>query len=504
MRTSLHFIFALLLGAWCIQAQTTTATFLTPTVVNTNQSFTVQNNSSGPINSHYWSFCNGVNNNPPSGVNMGGIGSLYYPVYYRIAQDGQNYYAFVSNNGNGSLTRYNYGSSLLNSPTAVNLGNLGVLPQSIEDIYLEKENGTWYGIMIGGTSGEVIQLNFGNSLANMPTAVSFGNVGSMSYPQRIVAFRENGNFHILTTNRNGNTITRLDFGNSISNVPQGVNLGNIGSLFTPDDMSVIFFGGNWYGYVVNEDDNTLTRLDFGNSLLNTPTGTNLGNTGALDGPRGISVYLECSQVKGLIVNRYGDDLLKMTFGSGPAGNITTTSYGNLGALSFPHSIERFRVGDTLFAMIPNVNGDNLTRIKFPPCNVASFPSSTLQNPPPMSFSQPGTYYINYIANEGQVNQSTFCKQVVVKSPNSTSLDETGFTSSSLRMFPNPGRGKVTFEASSTIRFVLISQLGQVLDEVELNSENEFQKEINGLKPGVYFLNATDGSSGLHQKLIILD
>jgi len=119
-------------------------------------------------------------------------------------------------------------------------------------------------------------------------------------------------------------------------------------------------------------------------------------------------------------------------------------------------------------------------------------------------SEPGTYYINYIANEGQVNQSTFCKQVVVKSPNSTSLDETGVTSSSLRMFPNPGRGKVTFEASSTIRFVLISQLGQVLDEVELNSENEFQKEINGLKPGVYFLNATDGSSGLHQKLIILD
>lgn len=502
MRTTLHFTVALLLGALCIQAQTTTATFLTPTVVNTNQSFTVQNNSSGPITSHYWNFCNGVSNNLPSGVNMGGLGSLYYPVYYRIAQDGQNYYAFVSNNGDGTLTRYNYGSSLLNSPTAVNLGNLGVLQQSIEDIYLEKENGTWYGIMIGGTSGEVIQLNFGNSLANMPTAVSFGNVGNMSYPQRIVAFKQNGNFHILTTNRNGNTITRLDFGNSISNVPQGVNLGNIGSLFTPDDMSVIFFAGNWYGFVVNEDDNTLTRLDFGNSLLNTPTGINLGNTGALDGPRGISVYLECSQVKGLIVNRYGDDLLKMTFSTGPIGNITTSSYGNLGNLSFPHSIERFRVGDTLFAMIPNVNGNNLTRIKFPPCNVASFPSSTLQNPPPMSFSQPGTYYINYIANEGLVNQSTYCRQIVVTSK--TALNEGSAETTLFQVYPNPSSGKAIVQSEKNLRIALFNQFGQLLEEIDLNSTNNFRMEVTILKPGLYFLHSLDSTIDIHQKLIVVD
>jgi gliding motility-associated-like protein len=401
------------------KAQLVTAGFNAPDTVCVGQQFTIQNTTTGPANTYYWNFCLGNTNVAPTPTNMGNVGNFNGPVYYTIGKDGTNYYAFVSNNIVGTITRLFYGSSLINTPVATQLGNLGgVVPNNSEDIHLQLENGNWYGLMVGGGgfADKIIRLNFGNSLANIPTAVNMGNIGGLVYPQRLRIFSSGGNYYGFTPNAFGNTITRFSFGNSIANVPAGTNLGNIGGLSQPDDIAIISYGGNWYGYVVNEISNTLTRLSFGNSLLNTPTAVNLGNTGALNGPRGIDVYVECGQIKGLITNRYGNDLLNMNFTNGPAGPIITTSFGNIANFSFPHSITRFRCGDTLFAMIPNVSNNTLSRIYYPSCTNASIPSSTLMTPPAISYNTPGIYYISLTVNETQLNKSDYCKQVVAISP----------------------------------------------------------------------------------------
>lgn len=402
-----------------LKAQLVTAGFNAPDTVCVGQQFTVQNTTTGPANTYYWNFCLGNTNVAPTPTNMGNVGSFNGPVYYTIGKDGTNYYAFVSNNTTGTITRLFYGSSLINNPVATQLGNLGgVVPNNSEDIHLQFESGNWYGIMVGGGgfADKIIRLNFGNSLANIPTAVNMGNIGGLVYPQRLRIFSSGGNYYGFTPNAFGNTITRFSFGASIANTPTGTNLGNIGSLSQPDDMAIISYGGNWYGYVVNEVSNTLTRLNFGNSLLNTPTAVNLGNTGALNGPRGIDVYVECGQIKGLITNRYGNDLLTMNFTNGPTGPIITTSLGNIANFSFPHSITRFRCGDTLFAMIPNVSNNTLSRIYYPSCTNASIPSLTLVTPPAISYNTPGTYYISLTVNETQLNKSDYCKPVVAIAP----------------------------------------------------------------------------------------
>ena len=216
-----------------------------------------------------------------------------------------------------------FGSSLLNTPIATNLGNIsGAFPGSLEDIHIEYEGGNWYGIVVGGFGGSesIIRIDFGSSLANnAPTAVNYGNIGGLDYPQRLKIFKNGANYYGFTTNRNNNTFTRFSFGTSISNTPTGLNLGNIGALNTPDAIAIVNVASMWYGYIINEGDNTITRLDFGNSLLNTPTGTNLGNTGALNGPRGIDMWTECNEVRGLITNRFSDDLLNMNLSAGPTG-----------------------------------------------------------------------------------------------------------------------------------------------------------------------------------------
>ncbi len=53
------------------------------------------------------------------------------------------------------------------------------------------------------------------------------------------------------------------------------------------DLHVFKEGNNWYGFTINADNNTITRINFTNSFNNTPTATNLGNLGGLLYPTGI-------------------------------------------------------------------------------------------------------------------------------------------------------------------------------------------------------------------------
>ena len=401
------------LAANCLNAF---ALFSSPDTVCVNQSFSVSNLSTG-ANSNYWTFCQSNTNSTPQAINLGNVGFFNGPVFITIAKEGTDYYAFVVNNTFGDLTKLFFGSSLLNTPIATNLGNIsGAFPGSLEDIHIEYEGGNWYGIVVGGFGGSesIIRIDFGSSLANnAPTAVNYGNIGGLDYPQRLKIFKNGANYYGFTTNRNNNTFTRFSFGTSISNTPTGLNLGNIGALNTPDAIAIVNVASMWYGYIINEGDNTITRLDFGNSLLNTPTGTNLGNTGALNGPRGIDMWTECNEVRGLITNRFSDDLLNMNLSAGPTGPVVTTSFGNIANFSFPHSITRFRSGDTLFAFITNVSNNTLSRIYYPGCVNSSIASSTLTAPPAISYNAPGNYYINLVINEGQITQTNYCKQVTV-------------------------------------------------------------------------------------------
>jgi gliding motility-associated-like protein len=397
------------------RSQVVTASFTCADTVCVNQAFSITNQCAG-ANSYYWSFCQGGISGAPTATNLGNIGLFSMPVFVTIAKDGPTYYAFVNNNFPGSISRLNFGNSLLNNPTAVNLGNLGgSVPNNLEDIFIINDAGTWYGFLVGGMSGaeRIVRLNFGTSLANTPTATNMGNIGSMNYPQRLQIFKSGGNYYGFTVNHLGNSITRFSFGSSLNNVPTGTNLGNLGSLNMPDAISLITLNNLWYGYIINEGSSTITRLDFGNSLLNVPTGVNLGNPGFLNGPRGLDVWTECDQIKGLITNRNNNTLLGLNFPTGPTGSIITSSFGNIGSLSFPHCVTRFRSSDTLYAFIANVNNNSLTRIYYPGCTNASIASSTLATPPAVSYNTPGTYYISVTVNEAQITQTSYCKQVVV-------------------------------------------------------------------------------------------
>jgi len=213
-----------------------------------------------------------------------------------------------------------------------------------------------------------------------------------------------------------NTITRFDFSNNLDNAPTATNLGNFGLLNYPDGIYAINDNGFWRAFVTNGVGNTLIRLDFGNSLLNIPVAVNLGNPGnILITPRDMLAVKFCGSNAGFIVNATTDEIIKLDFGSGFDQQPTAVSLGNIANLDKPHSLSKlFRVDQDIYSFITNVDNNTITRIKFSGCNNSSIPNSSLQNPPPITYSLPGTYNINLTVDDGLPTQSSVCKQIVVK------------------------------------------------------------------------------------------
>jgi len=419
-------LFALILNlSLPVLAQTVTAGFSTVSSVCTNTPVTVQNTSVGASN-YYWSFCAADFNATPEAVNLGNPGNLLSsPVFGCYAQDGNgSYYGLVESYTSGDLIRLNFGNSLLNTPTAEDLGTFnGALPEQSEGIQLLHVNGAWTAIMVGGgnqvpnSSPRVVKIDFGSSLANTPAATNWGGIGGLNLPHDLYIGSEGGNFYGFAINVNDNTITRLSFGPDFSNPPTGINLGNIGNIDYPAGLTFVNYNANWYCFIANRVTNSLTRLSFGNSLLNTPVGTNIGNPGGLlDFPRDVSLFSTCEGVYGFVVNEQSNHLVQLNFGTDPTSVPQATDLGNIGQLNFPHSIsDLFRVGNDIYAFIPNVTSSTLTRIRFAGCQ--EIPGSTAQNPPPFSYPNAGTYTINLLVDLGLPTQSSFCRQInVLPSP----------------------------------------------------------------------------------------
>ena len=394
--------------------------FTVPPGVCSGSAVQVQNTTIGGTN-YFWSFCAADFSVTPQANNLGNpSNALNNPVFGCYEQDNSgNYFGLVTNYAIGHVSRLSFGNSLLNTPTGEDLGDFGgVIPEQLEGIQLLQVNGNWTAVIVGGGNGSanstprIVKLDFGASLSNTPVATNWGNVGGLNLPHKLIVFPENGNYYGLTENVNDNTLTRLSFGPDFTAAPSGVNLGNIGNLNYPCGLTYIRYGGNLYVYMVNRLTNSISRLDFGNSVLNTPTGTVVGDPGYFAYPRDIALFTTCSGIYGFVSNETSNELVQLDFGNNPLAIPTATDMGNLGNLSFPHSIsDLFRVGNDIYAFVPNVTTSTLTQLRFAGCQ--NIPGSSLQNPASVTYTTPGVYTINLLVDLGLPTQTSYCQQITV-------------------------------------------------------------------------------------------
>ena len=406
------------------------AAFSAPDTVCVDSTLKVTNTSTGAT-TYNWSFCAPTVNAPVSGMNMGSFGgAINDPVFQDIAKDDNgNFYGLVAQHYPATIVRLNYGNSLLNTPTVENLGNFGgAIPNQTEGIKIIKEGNTWYAFVVGGnnelpnSSPRIVKLDFGNSLANNAVATNWGNISnSLNFPTELFIAKESGNYYGYTLNLADNSLVRINFGNNFSSAPTAINLGNPGNYFDyPTGFDFVNENGNWYCFEINELSENLIRLDFGNSLLNSPSAVNLGNPGNnFIRPRDVAIINTCSGIFGYVVNGHGapinGSLVQLDFGTDILSTPGAVNLGDPAGFRLPHSFTHFfHIDNDMYTFIQNNDGNSIIRLKFSGCANATPSSSILQNPPPVKYSSPGLYNIILTVDIGLPTETSACKQIEVK------------------------------------------------------------------------------------------
>lgn len=392
--------------------------FNAPDTVCIRQPIQLENLATGS-NSYYWSFCSGSLLYAPSGTDLGTGMGLSNATAVEIARDGSNYYGFVANRATGELLKLSFGDDLGSVPVVTNMGDLNnTFPDSVNALYVVQAGNNWHLFAAGGSTqanSTLARFDFGTSLANTANGVNFGNPGNMlNAPEGLFIAQEGSNWYGYTINTNGGeSLVRITIGANISTTPTLLALGNFGGMTTPSDFAAIQSGGNWYLFVTNSTINTITRIDLGNSLINAPSGTDIGNLGGrLFNPSGIAISRDCSAAAAIITNGLSNDMVRLDL-TAPAGPYTATPLANPGGtLATPLAISGIlRDKDDLYAFVSNGN-DRLAQVAFAQCNSSSVVTSSAANPPVYSYSSPGTYNVTLTVNDGQPNMQVECKQIV--------------------------------------------------------------------------------------------
>lgn len=369
--------------------------------------------------SYYWGFCSAYLNYIPTGSSIVAGTGLNAPSSIVMAKDSGKYFVFVVNtNGTREVIRYDFTNSLANVPLAVNLGDFGgLIPTNAKGFEIIKTGGKWYGFLVGGlgAASDMIRLDFGTSLSNIPTVVDLGNLGgTLTNPQDLVIFFENNEWHCFTNDGFSGNLLRIDFGASITNSPVIVDLGNPGTLSFPTGLTSIFDGTNWHLFVVNRGTQTLSRLDFGSSLLGAFAEVNLGTFGGLlQSPRDIGLIKDCGQYYGYITNEASNRVTMINFDL-TLNVLAASDLNNFGGFKGPGYLTKFlRDKDNVFAFTPNLQDNSMSRISYNSCVNSSIPSSTLQSPPAYTYSAPGIYNVYFVSNEGLPDMKVDCKLITV-------------------------------------------------------------------------------------------
>lgn len=76
------------------------------------------------------------------------------------------------------------------------------------------------------------------------------------------------------------------------------------------------------------------------------------------------------------------------------------------------------------------------------------------------------------------------------------------TQSVLSVFPNPSRDMITVQSANAGTFIILNELGQMVQTIQLNGYNNYSTTIDGLKNGMYIIVGTNDQLTTRQKFVI--
>ncbi|MBK8807816.1 MAG: gliding motility-associated C-terminal domain-containing protein [Bacteroidales bacterium] len=362
----------------------------------------------------FWHFCSGNLNTQPEGKKIENL-NLNEPAFISIVKKDSLYYGFVSNHQTGTISLLSFGDNLNNEPTSIDLGNYNdKVPKHTQGIQIIEDAGYWYCFVTGGQKedSKLTRINYGTDIENEPTVSEFYFPGVLDYPIDLEIMYDNNNWYGFSVNYNTGMLTKYDFGNSLANTPKATNIGKQNTFTNPCGIAQHEENGNKYLFITNFTGNTISKIDFGNSYANIPAIEHFAPNEQLLYPFDLSIIADCEKTYGFVLNRYGD-MVRMDFSSIDS-EPEFVSQGKLDYLFNPQGISNvIRQGDTLYSFVANIDNSSISRIMYPTCAVASPSWAENSKNNTVVYSQTGNYNIRLETKTPDGTRTEYCKNVIV-------------------------------------------------------------------------------------------
>jgi PKD repeat protein len=395
-------------------SETPTADFNLPSEVCMDEQFELQN-ASVNSNRYKWDFCTGDFYEEPnqqlvdvSGISTLNLGGVKFPY-----DEGMYYSFWLDRSTQGKLYRVRSSSYTLNSDSEFKeLESFTPFLKNPEILTMIQDSvGHW--IMYIGhldVGYGIVRAKFGNGLSNPPTSIENIDYPTSNRVRGLRLLEENGTYYLAVSLFDQRGVAIINLGSDpystieMSDITVTTNLSGVSQATGIDLVKV---NKEWLGFIGSQSDGSVTRINFGNSLLNTPIveqkyAFNLGQT---------------SDVK---ITKDGENFFLIAASSNQSMEII--DLGDLTIPSFNEKIVQSILPRSFtFAVIDSASSKSIIIAK--PNTVdyytfqreCSYLSSSYSEElsPNISYSQPGTYPITLTAYHPNGNSESITKEITV-------------------------------------------------------------------------------------------
>ncbi|MEQ1587063.1 MAG: PKD domain-containing protein [Cyclobacteriaceae bacterium] len=370
-------------------AQCITADFSSSPTACINQKLYFENLTTG-ASSYQWDFCSGELVLTPQATIAATNNLLFRTRSIRIIQQGLSWYGFTIDQAStpNRLIRFNFGNSLSNDPFIVDLGNPAGELNGAYDFQMYQESNNWYGLVVNTGSNVLLRLNFGNNLQSTPSVQNLGSFGVLNTPNGIFLTSFNGSLSAFVTNGVTSEIVRIDFGNSILNSPTASSFSISGGSGLRG-ITITRECDRWFGLVTSYSNGKVFWLDFINGLNQTPQSGEITFFTSYNFPANVSIALDGGEYYAFIQSALGEQY-RLSFGSSILDKTGAgVNLGNYGISGENFALELIKVDSDWFGFSIDLANRRLVRLTFPTSCDANYAIIDQKDPPLINYTSDG-------------------------------------------------------------------------------------------------------------------
>lgn len=394
-----------------VKGQTPTAQFTVNNLGCLNEQM-VLNNQSVNASSFIWDFCFQDLNFVKDVQNIATANGAATPTGISFFNQNNNWFGFVSSRDNNKLFRLDFGASLENTPTIVDLGNVGNLLNGPENLVLFEQGNIVYGVLSNYVGGNLLRLSFNSGLNALPVAEDLTGFG-MTNPRGVDLVKDQtNNIIVAVADDGGSAVLLINFGNSILNNPSlsSVTSLSVGAGLRPIGIKLMNDGNNWFGFVSLYAGNSIRRIDFGSSISSTVTLTDIFS---VTNPTGLAFQKEGNSNQ-LFVASLSGNIYQLENPNLSSSQMVSTALGRFGILSNTFGFTVVRSTPIWYGFAIDYISNEISRIKFQgDCSNAISINNSNQFTPPIQYKSAGDYYLELTAYS-VTSQDVISKQTTIQ------------------------------------------------------------------------------------------